>query len=105
SEDEIMITGNKRMDAIKKALEGKRKKNKCKRCGEVGHFIPDCLTLDERERKWYGEEKQQNKEKRKEKSKRYVEFEEEFNVMNSLCELTVSQAMKFLPAYRKHIKR
>src|SRR5436305_8108978 len=32
SEDEVMITGNKRMDAIKKALEGKRKKNKCKRC-------------------------------------------------------------------------
>src|SRR5436305_14858618 len=42
SEDEVMITRNKRIEAIKKALEGKRKKNKCKRCGEVGHFIQDC---------------------------------------------------------------
>src|SRR5256714_5927524 len=54
--DEVMITGNKRMDAIKKALEGKRKKNKCKRCGGIGHFVPDCSTLNEGERKWYGEE-------------------------------------------------
>src|SRR3989440_12612825 len=52
SEDEVMAnTGNKRMDAIKKALEGKRKKNKCKRCEGVGHFVPDCLTLTEGEKK------------------------------------------------------
>src|SRR2546423_1737263 len=57
SEDEVMITRNKRMDAIKKALEGKRKKNKCKRCGGIGHFVPDCSTLNEGERKWYGEER------------------------------------------------
>ena len=45
SEDEVMAnTGNKRMDAIKKALEGKRKKNKCKRCEGVGYFVPDCPT-------------------------------------------------------------
>src|SRR4051794_25756533 len=100
-----MTMGNKRIDAIKKALEGKRKKNKCKRCGKVGHFVPNCLTLNEGERKWYGEERQQNKEKRKGKSKRYVEFEEEFDIMNSPCELTVIQAMKFIPAYKKHVKR
>src|SRR3954451_14199966 len=82
SEDEVMITGNKRIEAIKKALEGKRKKNKCKRCGKVGHFIPDCSTLNEGERTWYKEKRQRNREKRKEKSKRYVELEEEFNVMN-----------------------
>src|SRR3954453_21527499 len=77
SEDEVITnTENKRMDAIKKALEGKRKKNKCKRCGGIGHFVPDCSTLTEGERKWYGEERQQNKEKRKGKSKRYVKFEE-----------------------------
>src|SRR5256885_16873092 len=65
SEDEVMAnTGNKRMDAIKKALEEKRKKNKCKRCGGIGHFVPDCPTLTEGEKKWYGKERQRNKEKR-----------------------------------------
>src|SRR5437764_7292220 len=106
SEDEVMAnTGNKRMDENKKALEGKRKKNKCKRCGGIGHFVTDCLTLTEREKKWYGEERQRNKEKRKEKLKKYVEFEEEFDIMNAPCRLTVSQAMKFIPSYRKHVKR
>src|SRR5256884_2223824 len=106
SEDEVMAnTGNKRMNAIKKALEGKRKKNKCKRCGGIGHFVPDCSTLTEGEKKWYGEERQRNKEKRKEKLKKYVGFEEEFDIMSSPCGLTVSQAMKFIPAYRKHVKR
>src|SRR5256886_5312643 len=93
------------MNAIKKALEGKRKKNKCKRCGGVGHFVPNCPTLTEGEKKWYGEERQRNKEKRKEKLKKYVGFEEEFDIMSSPCGLTVSQAMKFIPAYRKHVKR
>src|SRR2546429_2632398 len=84
SEDEVMAnTGNKRMNAIKKALEGKRKKNKCKRCGGIGHFVPDCLTLIEGEKKWYREERQRNKEKRKEKLKKYVGFEEEFDIMSS----------------------
>src|SRR6266480_6410106 len=106
SEDEVMAnTGNKRMDAIKKALEGKRKKNKCKRCGGIGHFVPDCSTLNEGERKWYGEERQRNKEKREGKSKKYVELERKFNMMDSPCGLTVIQAMKLSPAYRKHIKR
>src|SRR3954447_23934558 len=104
SEDEVMAnTENKR---IKKALEGKRKKNKCKRCGEIGYFVPDCSTLTEGERKWYGEERQRNKEKRKGKSKRYIEFEEEFDIMSSPCGLTVSQqAIKFILAYKKHVKR
>src|SRR4051794_36645206 len=106
SEDEVITnTENKRMDAIRKALEGKRKKNKCKRCGGIGHFVPDCPTLDEKERTWYGEERQRNREKRKGKSKKYVEFEEEFDIMNSPCGLTVVQAMKFSPAYKKHVKR
>src|SRR2546423_10210006 len=106
NEDKVMVnTENKRIEAIKKALEGKRKKNKCKRCEGIGHFVPDCPTLNEGERKWYGEERQWNKEKRKGKSKRYVEFEEEFNVMNAPCELTIAQAIKFIPAYRKHVKR
>src|SRR3954447_23836674 len=91
SEDEVIAnTGNKRMNAIKKALEGKRKKNKCKRCEEIEHFVPDCSTLTEGERKWYGEERQQNKEKRKEKLKKYVGFEEEFDIMSLPCRLTVS---------------
>ena len=52
SKDEVMAdTENKSMNAIKKALEGKRKKNKCKRCEGIGHFVPDCSTLTERERK------------------------------------------------------
>src|SRR5437764_7165613 len=106
SEDKVMAnTGNKRMDAIKKALEGKRKKNKCKRCGGIGYFVLDCLTLTEGEKKWYGEERQRNKEKRKEKLKKYVGFEEEFDIMNAPCGLTVGQAMKFIPSYRKHVKR
>src|SRR2546429_2561678 len=84
SEDEVMAnTGNKRMDAIKKALEGKRKKNKCKRCEGIGHFVLDCSILTEGEKKWYGEERQRNKEKRKEKLKKYVGFEEEFDIMSS----------------------
>ena len=37
--------------------------------------------------------------------KKYVGFEEEFDIMSSSCGLTVSQAMKFIPAYRKHVKR
>src|SRR5437763_1430228 len=97
-------TGNKRMDAIKKALAGKRKKNKCKRCGGIGHFVPDCPTLTEGEKKWYGEERQRNKEKRKEKWKKYVGFEEEFDIMSARCGLTVGQAMKFIPSYRKNVK-
>src|SRR5437764_152170 len=106
SEDEVMAnTGNKRMDAIKKALEGKRKKNKCKRCGGIGHFVPDCPTLTEGEKKWYGEERQRNKEKRKEKLKKYVGFEEEFDIMSAPCGLTVGQAMKFILSYKKHVKK
>src|SRR5207248_7702281 len=106
SEDEVMVnTGNKRMDAIKKALEGKRKKNKCKRCGGIGHFVPDCPTLTEKERKWHDEERERNREKRKGKSRKYVEFEEEFDILNAPSELTVGQAMKYIPAYKKHVKR
>src|SRR5256884_2538051 len=67
SEDEVMTDmGNKRLDGIKKALEAKRKKNKCKRCGGIGHFVPDCPTLTEKERKWHDEERERNREKRKE---------------------------------------
>src|SRR5436305_1912934 len=98
-------TRNKRINEIKKTLEGKKKKNKCKRCREIGHFVPDCPTLTEGEKKWYGEERQRNKKKRKEKLKKYIGFEEEFDIMSSPCGLTVSQAMKFIPVYRKHVKR
>src|SRR5207248_9001710 len=101
SEDEVMTnTENKRMDAIKKALEGKRKKNKCKRCGGIGHFVPDCPTLTEKERKWHDEERERNREKRRGKSRKYVEFEEEFDILNAPSGLTVKQAMKYIPAYK-----
>ena len=96
SEDEVMEdTGNK-LSGIKKALEGKRKKNKCRRCGGIGHFVPECSTLTEKEKKWYDEERERNREKRKGKSRRYVEFEEEFNILSSPCGLTVEQAMKYI---------
>src|SRR5436305_856908 len=36
--------------------------------------------------------------------KKYVGFEE-FDIMSSLCRLTVGQVMKFIPAYKKHVKR
>ena len=32
-------------------------------------------------------------------------FEEEFDIMSAPCGLTVGQAMKFIPSYRKHVKR
>ena len=92
SEDEVIADiGNKRMNAIKKALEGKRKKNKCKRCGGIGHFVPDCPTLTEKERKWHDEERERNREKRKGKSRKYVEFEEEFDILNAPSGLTVGR--------------
>src|SRR5436305_6147396 len=97
--------GNKRLDGNKKALEAKRKKKKYKRCGRIGHFVPDCTTLNEKERKWHDEEKKRNREKRKEKSRKYVEFEEEFDILNAPSGLTVKQAMKYIPAYKKHVKR
>src|SRR5438045_742810 len=101
SEDEVMTDmGNKRLDGIKKALEAKRKKNKCKRCGGIGHFVPDCPTLTEKERKWHDEERERNREKRKGKSRKYVEFEEEFDILNAPSGLTVGQAMKYIPAYK-----
>jgi hypothetical protein len=106
SEDEVMTdTGNKRLNGIRKALEGKRKKNKCKRCGGIGHFVPDCPTLTEKEKKWYNEERERNREKRKGKSRKYIEFEEEFDILSSPCGLTVGQAMKYIPAYKQHVKR
>src|SRR3954447_21656350 len=52
---------------------------------------------------WRRETTKQRKEK--EKLKKYVGFEKEFDIMSSQCELTVSQAMKFISAYRKHVKR
>ena len=101
SEDEIMTdTEEKKKKAIEKALEAKRRKNKCKRCGGIGHFVPDCPTLTENKRKYHEELRQKNKEKRKEKSKRHVEFEEGFNILNSPCGLTVEQAMKYIPTYK-----
>jgi len=106
SEDEIMTdTEGKKKKAIEKALEAKRRKNKCKRCGGIGHFVPDCPTLTENERKYHEELRQKNKEKRKEKSKRHVEFEEGFNILNSPCGLTVGQAMKYIPTYKQHVKK
>ena len=36
-----------------KALETKRRKNKCKKCGGIGHFVPDCPTLTQEEREWH----------------------------------------------------
>src|SRR2546423_14536687 len=106
NEDEVMTDiGNKRLDAIKKALEAKRKKNKCKRCGGIGHFVSDCPTLTEKERKWHDEERERNREKRKGKSKKYVKFEEEFDILNAPSRLTVGQAMKYIPAYKRHVKR
>src|SRR2546423_1189232 len=106
SEDEVMTDiRNKRLDGIKKALEAKRKKNKCKRCGEIGHFVPDCSTLTEKKRKWHDEERERNREKRKGKSRKYVEFEEEFDILNAPSGLTVGQAMKYIPAYKRHVKR
>src|SRR5439155_24122183 len=83
----------------------KRKKNKCKISKRIVHSVTDCPTLTEGEKKRYGEETQRNKEKKKEKLKKYVRFEEEFDIKISQCGLTVGQAMKFIPAYRKHVKR
>src|SRR5437764_8682076 len=91
---------NKRNNAIMKALETKRKKNKCKKCGGIGHFVPDCPTLTEGEREWHEKVRQQNKEKRKERSKKHVEFEGEFDILNSPCGLTIKQAMKYIPTYK-----
>src|SRR5439155_18157273 len=48
---------------------------------------------------------QKKKKKKKKKSKKYVGFEEEFDIMSLPCGLTVDQAMKFIPVYRKHVKR
>src|SRR5437764_6846643 len=72
---------NKRNNAIMKALETKRRKNKCKKCGGIGHFIPDCPTLTEGEKEWNEKVRQQNREKRKEISKKHVEFEGEFDIL------------------------
>src|SRR6266487_1282140 len=52
---------------------------------------------------WRRETMEQRKEK--EKLKKYVGFEEEFDIMSAPCGLTVGQAMKFIPSYRKHVKR
>ena len=94
-----------RMDAIKNALDAKRKKNRCKRCKEIGHFVPDCSTLTEKEKEQYNEERQKNRERRKEKSEKLVKFEEEFDILNSPCGLTINQVMRYIPAYREHVKR
>src|SRR5437588_457649 len=96
---------SKRNNAIMKALETKRRKNKCKKCGGIGHFVPDCPTLTQEEREWHERVKQQNREKRKERSKKYVEFEGEFDILNSLCGLTIKQAMKYIPTYKRHVKK
>ena len=52
-------------------------------------FVPDCPTLTEKERKWHDEERERNREKRKGKSRKYVEFEEEFDILNAPSGLTV----------------
>jgi predicted aspartyl protease len=95
---------NKRLAAIQKAQEVKRKKNKCRRCNSIGHWIHECPTLTKEERQWYERERQRNKEKRKEKMKKQVEFEEEFDILNSPSGLTMKQAMRYIPAYRKSVK-
>ena len=96
---------SKRNNAIMKALETKRRKNKCKKCGGIGHFVPDCPTLTQGEREWHERVRQQNREKRKERSKKHVEFEGEFDILNSPCGLTIKQAMKYIPTYKRHVKK
>src|SRR5947209_15207676 len=96
---------SKRNNTIMKALETKRRKNKCKKCGGIGHFVPDCPTLTQGEREWHERVRQQNREKRKERSKKHVEFEGEFDILNSPCGLTIGQAMKYIPTYKRHVKK
>src|SRR5438045_8308282 len=61
--------------------------------------------MTEKERKWQEEERERNREKRKGKSRKYVEFEEEFDILNAPNGLTVKQAMKYITEYKKHVKR
>src|SRR6266480_2883688 len=64
-----------------------------------------CSRLSNINRKREDEERKRNREKRKGKSRKYVEFEEEFDILNAPSGLTVGQAMKYIPAYKKHVKR
>src|SRR5438046_9976308 len=61
--------------------------------------------MKKKERKWHDEERERNREKRKGKSRKYVEVEEEFDILNAPSGLTVGQAMKYISAYKKHVKR
>ena len=71
----------------------------------MGHFAPDCNTLSQEERSRYERERQRNKEKREERFRKQVIFEEEFSILNSPSGLTMEQAMKYIPAYKKAVKK
>src|SRR6266480_1173835 len=64
-----------------------------------------CSRLSNINRKREDEERERNREKRKRRFKHYVEFEEQFNILSSPCGLTVGQAMKYISAYKRHVKR
>ena len=88
---------------LQKAHENRRKKNKCPKCKNVGHFSTECLNISEEERRKIKERNLKNKE-RKSQGRKYEIISEitkgvpEFDIMeyfkNSPCGLSVGQMCK-----------
>src|SRR5207248_1720427 len=79
----------------------REKKFTCRNCETIGHFTANCPTLSTKEREKIMKARERNK---KQKEKNFpVDLEK--RIEDSPCGLTIKEAMKMVPGYKKEFSK
>jgi len=105
-DSDVEIIDNKkekmtRAEALQKAHRVREGKFKCRNCDKIGHFTANCPTLSPKEKEKVVKARERNKER---KGKSFpINLEERIKELP--CGLTVEEAQKMIPGYKKEFSK
>ena len=90
-----------RNEALQKAHRARERKFRCRNCDTIGHFTANCPTLPSKEK----ERIMRAREKSKERKQKVFPVNLEERIRNAPCGLSIEEAMKMMPGYKKNFSR
>ena len=90
-----------RSEALQRAQKAREAKFRCRNCENIGHFSANCPTLSMKERERILKTREKNKERKKKDFS--IDLEKRFK--ESPCGLTIEEAMKLVPGYKKKFSK